>query len=77
MDSTHIKIDATGLEMLERIAHQSGIQHKIQAMFAGDKINTTENRAVLHVALRKPKGEACILDGKDIMPQVHQVNDRI
>ena len=46
-------------------------------MFRGDKINVTEDRAVLHVALRAPKGQSIIVDGKDVVPEVHAVLDKM
>ena len=61
--------------LLER-AEQSGLRQHIDAMFAGDKINVTEQRAVLHVALRAPKGEQIFLDGVDVVPQVHAILDK-
>jgi glucose-6-phosphate isomerase len=56
---------------------ESGLQSRIDAMFRGEKINTTEKRAVLHVALRTPKGESIIVDGEDVIPQVHAVLDKM
>ena len=56
---------------------QSGLRARIDAMFRGEKINVTENRAVLHVALRAPKGESILVDGEDVVPEVHAVLDRM
>jgi glucose-6-phosphate isomerase len=69
-------IDET-LKLLVKLAEESGVREKIEAMFRGDKINITENRAVLHVALRAPKDESIILDGEDVVPAVHAVLDKM
>src|SRR5207249_3535316 len=63
--------------LLLRLANQSCLRERIDAMFSGDKINITENRAVLHVALRAPLGASIIIDGKNVVPQVHAVLDRM
>ena len=60
-----------------QLAGESGLREKIDAMFRGDKINITENRAVLHVALRAPKGESIVVDGEDVVPAVHAVLDKM
>jgi glucose-6-phosphate isomerase len=65
------------LKLLIDLAEESGLQAHIDAMFRGDKINTTEARAVLHVALRAPKGAAIFVDGKNVVPQVHAVLERM
>jgi glucose-6-phosphate isomerase len=59
------------------LAAQSGLKQRLEAMFTGQKINTTENRAVLHVALRAPKSESIIVDGEDVVPAVHAVLDKM
>src|SRR2546429_2597483 len=59
--------------LLCRLAEESGLRERIDAMFRGDKINQTENRAVLHVALRAPRGTSIVVDGKDVMPDVDAV----
>src|SRR6185295_16847494 len=56
-------------------AEEDGMRQKIDAMFRGEKINLTENRAVLHVALRAPKGTSIVVDGSDVVPEVHKVLD--
>jgi glucose-6-phosphate isomerase len=61
------------LTLLIELAEQSGLRARIDAMFRGEKINLTENRAVLHVALRAPKGASIIVDGKNVVPEVHAV----
>ena len=68
--------DAT-LSLLLRLAAESGLRARIEAMFAGEKINVTENRAVLHVALRAPRGSTMAVDGQDVVPQVHAVLDKM
>ncbi len=61
------------LKLLVRLADASGLIDRIQAMFSGEKINLTENRAVLHVALRAPRAATFCVDGRDVVPEVHQV----
>ncbi len=65
------------LRLLLQLAQESGLRERIEAMFKGEKINVTEQRAVLHVALRAPKGESIIVDGVDVVPEVHEVLDRM
>jgi glucose-6-phosphate isomerase len=65
------------IKLLFDLTRESGLQSKIEAMFRGDKINFTEGRAVLHVALRAPKGESIFVDGVDVVPEVHAVLDRM
>ena len=65
------------MRLLLELAEQSGLRHHIDAMFAGDKINVTEKRAVLHVALRAPKDEQIFAEGVDIVPEVHAVLDKM
>ncbi len=65
------------MTLLMELARESGLQARIDAMFRGDKINFTEGRAVLHVALRAPKGASIVLDGKNVVPEVHAVLDRM
>jgi glucose-6-phosphate isomerase len=74
--SKHRITDET-LTLLLQLAEESGLRARIDAMFRGDKINVTEKRAVLHVALRAPKGESIVLDGEDVVPQVHAVLDKM
>jgi glucose-6-phosphate isomerase len=68
--------DAT-FRLLLQLAEESGLRARIDAMFRGDKINVTEKRAVLHVALRAPKGQSILVDGEDVVPQVHAVLDKM
>jgi glucose-6-phosphate isomerase len=74
--SKHLINDDT-LGLLVDLAEQAGLRAKIDAMFRGEKINVTEHRAVLHVALRAPKGASIMVDGKNVVPQVHAVLDKM
>ena len=65
------------ISLLIQLAEQSGLREHIEAMFGGEHINTTEDRAVLHVALRAPRGESISTDGHDVVPDVHEVLDRM
>jgi glucose-6-phosphate isomerase len=65
------------LKLLLQLADESGLRGKMEAMFSGEKINVTENRAVLHVALRAPKGATILVDGKNVVPEVHAVLDKM
>jgi glucose-6-phosphate isomerase len=65
------------LKLLLQLAGESDLRPKMDAMFSGAKINVTENRAVLHVALRSPKGETILVDGKNVVPEVHTVLDKM
>ena len=64
-------------KLLLDLAHESGLRERIDAMFRGDKINITEDRAVLHVALRAPKNATILVDGKNVVPDVHAVLDKM
>jgi glucose-6-phosphate isomerase len=77
LDYSKNRITDETLKLLVKLAEESGVREKIEAMFRGDKINITENRAVLHVALRAPKSESIILDGEDVVPPVHAVLDKM
>ena len=74
--SKHRITDET-FKLLMQLAEEAGLRSRIDAMFRGDKINVTENRAVLHVALRTPKGKSFIVEGEDIIPRVHEVLDKM
>jgi len=74
--SKHRITDET-FKLLMQLAEEAGLRSRIDAMFRGDKINVTENRAVLHVALRTPKGKSVIVEGEDIIPRVHEVLDKM
>lgn len=73
LDFSKNRITDETMGLLCQLARESGLQAKIDAMFRGDKINTTENRAVLHTALRAPKGSTILVDGKNVVPEVHAV----
>jgi Phosphoglucose isomerase len=73
LDYSKNRITDETLKLLTELAEQSGLRARIDAMFGGEKINVTENRAVLHVALRAPKGASIIVDGKNVVPEVHAV----
>jgi glucose-6-phosphate isomerase len=72
-DYSKNRVTAETLQLLVRLAEESGLRSRIDAMFRGEKINATEKRAVLHVALRAPKGQAIVVDGEDVVPGVHGV----
>jgi glucose-6-phosphate isomerase len=73
LDYSKNRITDQTLKLLLQLAEESGLRGRIDAMFRGEKINITENRAVLHVALRAPKGASIIVDGENVVPQVHEV----
>ncbi len=75
LDYSKNRVTDETLALLCRLAEESGLRQRIDAMFRGDKINLTENRAVLHVALRAPRGTSIVVDGKDVVPEVHAVLD--
>ena len=74
--SKNLVTDET-LRLLLQLAEQSGLRGRIEAMFRGEKINVTEQRAVLHVALRAPRDASIVVDGVNVVPQVHSVLDRM
>src|SRR5271170_7242220 len=77
LDYSKNRITQETRKLLLQLAQESGLRERIDAMFRGDKINITEKRAVLHVALRAPKGEAILVDGEDVVPEVHAVLDKM
>jgi glucose-6-phosphate isomerase len=77
LDYSKHRITDETLKLLIELAEQSGLRARIDAMFSGEKINTTEGRSVLHVALRAPKGATILADGKNVVPEVHEVLDRM
>ena len=77
LDYSKNRITDETLGLLLKLAEESGLRARIEAMFSGAKINTTENRSVLHVALRAPKGTSIFSDGKDVVPEVHAVLDKM
>jgi glucose-6-phosphate isomerase len=76
-DYSKNRITEETLGLLQQLAQDSGLREHIDAMFRGDKINATERRAVLHVALRAPKTASIVVDGQDVVPQVHAVLDKM
>jgi glucose-6-phosphate isomerase len=77
LDYSKNRITAETLRLLLQLARECGLQSRIAAMFRGDKINVSENRAVLHVALRAPRGASILVDGKNVVPEVHAVLDKM
>jgi glucose-6-phosphate isomerase len=77
LDYSKNRITDETLKLLVQLAEESGLRAKIDAMFAGEKINISENRAVLHVALRAPKDAKIVVDGQDVVPEVHAVLDKM
>ncbi len=77
LDYAKNRITDKTMQLLLELAAQSGLRERIDAMFRGEKINITEDRAVLHVALRAPKSASIKVDGEDVVPEVHTVLDRM
>jgi len=77
LDYSKNRITDETLKLLLQLAEESGLRERIDAMFRGEKINVSEKRAVLHVALRAPKDEVIKTDGKDVVPEVHAVLDKM
>jgi len=77
LDYSKNRVTDETLRLLLQLAEESGLRNRIDAMWRGDKINVTEQRAVLHVALRAPKGQSIVVDGVDVVPQVHEVLDKM
>ena len=77
VDYSKQRITDETLALLIVLAETCGLRQRIDAMFSGEKINSTEHRAVLHVALRAPKGEKILVDGRDVVPDVHEVLGRM
>src|ERR1700731_195238 len=77
LDYSKNRINDETLKLLIELAEHSGLRPRIDAMFRGEKINVTEIRAVLHVALRAPKGASIVVDGKNVVPEVHAVLDKM
>ncbi|HEV2611608.1 MAG TPA: glucose-6-phosphate isomerase [Noviherbaspirillum sp.] len=73
LDYSKNRISDLTMDLLAQLAHERNVEARRDAMFAGDKINTTEGRAVLHTALRTPKGNTLTVDGQDVLPEVHAV----
>ncbi|HLO66901.1 MAG TPA: glucose-6-phosphate isomerase [Holophaga sp.] len=77
LDYSKHRITTRTLELLMDLARERGLSSRIEAMFGGERINATENRAVLHTALRAPRGTVIEVDGNDVVPGVHEVLDRM
>ena len=77
LDYSKNRVTSETMALLVRLAEDSGLRDRIDAMFRGDKINVTENRAVLHVALRAPRNASILADGKNVVPDVHAVLDKM
>jgi len=77
LDYSKNRITDETLRLLLQLAESSGLRERIDAMFRGEKINVTEQRAVLHVALRAPKDEVIVVDGENVVPEVHAVLDKM
>ncbi len=77
LDYSKNRIDEKTLKLFAALAEAVDLKGRMEAMFTGQKINITENRAVLHVALRAPKDESIIVDGEDVVPEVHKVLDKM
>ncbi|MCJ7440669.1 MAG: glucose-6-phosphate isomerase, partial [Thermoanaerobaculaceae bacterium] len=77
LDYSKNRINDETIKLLLQLAEESDLRARIDAMFRGEKINITEKRAVLHVALRAPRGASIVVDGENVVPQVHAVLDRM
>ncbi len=77
LDYSKNRVTDETLRLLLRLAEECGLRARIEAMFRGEKINVTEGRAVLHVALRAPRGTQILVDGVNVVPEVHAVLDRM
>jgi glucose-6-phosphate isomerase len=77
LDYSKNRITRETVKLLLKLADETGLRSRIKAMFSGEKINVTENRAVLHVALRAPKGARILVDGKNVLPDVLAVLDKM
>jgi glucose-6-phosphate isomerase len=77
LDYSKNRVTDETLKLLISLAKESGLRARTEAMFTGEKINITENRAVLHVALRAPKSEKIFVDGEDVVPGVHEVLEKM
>jgi glucose-6-phosphate isomerase len=77
VDYSKNRVTETTLKLLQQLAEECDLRGRIDAMFRGDKINITEKRAVLHVALRAPKNATILVDGKNVVPAVHDVLDKM
>src|SRR5947208_11272189 len=77
LDYSKNRVTETTLKLLLQLAEECDLRGRVDAMFRGEKINTTEKRAVLHVAIRAAKGTSILVEGEDVVPQVHTVLDKM
>jgi glucose-6-phosphate isomerase len=77
LDYSKNRVTDDTMRLLLQLAEETGVAEHRDAMFRGDKINVSENRSVLHVALRMPKGTSLVVDGVDVVAEVHEVLDRM
>ena len=77
LDYSKNRVTEKTMKLLLQLAKDAGLRARMDAMFSGEKINITENRAVLHTALRAPRNASILVDGKDVVPEVHAVLDRM
>src|ERR1700719_1739800 len=77
LDSSKNRVTDETIRLLVELAAESGVPERRDAMFRGEHINVSENRAVLHVALRMPRSASLVVDGTDVVQQVHEVLDRM
>ena len=77
LDYSKNRVTDDTLQLLFKLAEETGLRDRIEAMFRGDPINVTEQRSVLHVALRAQKGQSIVVDGQDVVPEVHAVLDKM
>ena len=77
LDYSKDRVTGETIQLLLELAQSSGLRERIDAMFNGEKINVTERRAVLHVALRAPRDQSIIVDGQNVVPEVHAVLDKM
>src|SRR4029453_17242715 len=77
LDYSKNRVTGETIDLLLALADESGLRERTEAMFSGQKSNVTEDRAVLHTALRAPAGTRVEVDGKDVVPEVHAVLDRM
>src|SRR6266851_9450390 len=77
LDYSKNRVTEETIRLLLELAESSELRERIDAMFKGEKINVTEKRAVLHVALRAPRDQSILVDGENVVPKVHEVLDRM
>src|ERR1700759_4374123 len=77
LDYSKNRVTDETLKLLVELAQQSGLEERRDAMFRGERINVSENRSVLHVALRMPRGTSLVVDGTDVVAEVHKVLDKM